>query len=92
MSIDTCQRRDKTKFFLALMFLLIAGLLLVMAPQPAEAAAGSYTLKWFAADPALNSGQYDPTYDKVLPGDAYTQQSFGSDCDPMQDAVLFTPL
>jgi len=50
-------------------------------------AAGAYTVKWYAADPAVNRGPYLPTYDKKLP--IHVPQVWGSAADPMPRAVAY---
>jgi uncharacterized repeat protein (TIGR01451 family) len=51
--------------------------------------AGSYTVKWYAADPAVNRAPYLPTYPKRLP----SQQApvWGRAADPLPNAVAYGP-
>lgn len=53
-------------------------------------AAGSYTLKWYAADPDVNRAPYLPTYHKVLPG-ALAPYPVDRANDPLKDAVAYGP-
>ncbi|HEY3311314.1 MAG TPA: hypothetical protein VGK00_06700 [Anaerolineales bacterium] len=49
---------------------------------------GSYNLKWYAADPAVNRAPYLPTYTKVKPPQTCPT---GRASDPMKDAVAYGP-
>lgn len=60
----------------------------------AEAAGSAYTLKWAAADPAVNFGPYQPTYDKETPAERSCPAPSGGtgrSSDPSQDAVTNSP-
>jgi hypothetical protein len=50
---------------------------------------GSYSIKWYAADPDVNRAPYLPTYDKVKPGSITCPTERAS--DPMQNAVAYGP-
>lgn len=51
--------------------------------------AGSYTVKWYAADPDLNRAPYNPTYTKLHPGDVALP--VGRASDPISNAVAYGP-
>ncbi len=53
-------------------------------------AAGSYQIKWYAADPAVNSAPFLPTYNKVAPSGLQPYPS-GRANDPLRNAVAFGP-
>src|SRR5688500_14018770 len=76
--------------------LLTCAILLGMlpSPQPAYAASGAYSLKWTAADPAVNSGTYLPTYQKQPPSALACPTpsgGVGRAADPLKDAVAYGP-
>ena len=54
--------------------------------------AGSYTIKWYAADPAVGSAPFIPTYDKLTPSEylaLYGSYPTGSASDPFPGAEAF---
>lgn len=52
----------------SIILLMLSLCILVSAmPFEAQASGGSYTLNWRAADPAINTGPYLPTYTKLTP-------------------------
>ncbi|MDD3246725.1 MAG: DUF11 domain-containing protein, partial [Methanosarcina sp.] len=59
--------------------------------QVAAASGGSYTLKWYAADPAVNHAPYLPTYAKLTPASLACPGSAGRYADPLTDAVAYGP-
>jgi len=50
----------------------------------------SYTLNWYASDPALNSAPYLPTYHKFGPG-GIALPTGGRAADPLRNAVAYGP-
>jgi hypothetical protein len=61
---------------------------------PAQAAGGSYSLDWSAADPAVNNAPYVPTYNKVPPAALACPAPSGSAgraADPLANAVFGNP-
>lgn len=72
-----------------LLLLLSMTLLLSVVPMEAQAAAGSYSLKWTAADPAVNKAPYLPTYAKLTPGKLACPGIAGRYADPLKDAVAY---
>jgi uncharacterized repeat protein (TIGR01451 family) len=67
---------------------------LALAAERADAAGGAYSLKWAAADPAKNSGPYQPTYDKETPPERACPAPSGGtgrSGDPIGDAVSYSP-
>jgi uncharacterized repeat protein (TIGR01451 family) len=55
---------------------------------------GSYSLKWLAADPALNKLPYLPTYNKLKPSDlacSYPSGGVGRASNPLADAQAYAP-
>lgn len=74
--------------------LLILALLVVPQARPSLAAGGAYTIKWYAADPAVNSAPYLPTYAKVTPGMMACPTPSGGTgqaADPLTNAVAYGP-
>src|SRR5437868_14602062 len=74
--------------------LAIVSLLLpqLMAIPAANAAGGAYNLKWYAADPAVNSGTFLPTYAKLPPSSlacATPSGGTGRAADPLTNAVAY---
>ncbi len=75
-----------------LIIVLSATVLMSIVPFEAQAAGGAYTLKWYAADPALNNAPYLPTYAKLTP--AFTplpSGTVGRQADPLANAVAYGP-
>ena len=72
-----------------LLLLLSMTLLLSVVPMEAQASAGSYSLKWTAADPAVNKAPYLPTYAKLTPGELACPGIAGRYADPLKDAVAY---
>ncbi|AKB20952.1 DUF11 domain-containing protein [Methanosarcina sp. WH1] len=62
-----------------------------IVPFEAQAASGSYTLKWYAADPSLNSAPYLPTYEKLTPASLPSPGLAGRYPDPLANAVAYGP-
>src|SRR5690348_14769118 len=76
--------------------LAIVSLLLpqFLATPLAQAAGGAYNLKWYAADPALNTGTFLPTYAKIPPSSLACPTSSGGTgraADPLANAVAYGP-
>ena len=88
--------RSTYRFIQVLTIILLLTLVPLQGVHNLAFAAGtSYDVDWFAADPALNRGQYDPTYMKMTPDNwtaAYGPFPTGRDADPLQNAVLYSPL
>ncbi|WP_394697739.1 beta strand repeat-containing protein [uncultured Methanomethylovorans sp.] len=59
-------------------------------PFEAQAAGGSYTIKWYGADPTVNHGLYLPTYTKMLPSSLACPGSAGRYADPLANAVAYS--
>jgi uncharacterized repeat protein (TIGR01451 family) len=78
-----------------LLLLLSMCILLSAMPLEAQAAAGSYTIKWYAADPELNKAPYLPTYAKYTPTNAPLtfppRGATGRYADPLTNAVAYGP-
>ena len=73
---------------------LFLSLLLVLPTMlfPSIAAGGSYNIKWSAADPAVNTGTYQPTYEKIQPSDtSWPVIMMGRQSDPLMHAVAYGP-
>ncbi len=64
-----------------ILLLLSICILLSAMPLEVQAAAGSYSLKWYAADPEVNKGPYLPTYAKITPEFL--------ECSSLEDAVAY---
>ncbi|HEY3290919.1 MAG TPA: DUF11 domain-containing protein, partial [Anaerolineae bacterium] len=78
---------------LVVVFATLAGMVQgAITPQTVLASSGSYSLKWYAADPAPNSGPYAPTYPKVIPSllSCPTPSGVvGRAADPLANAVAY---
>ncbi|MFZ2499074.1 DUF11 domain-containing protein, partial [Methanosarcina sp.] len=74
-----------------LIIVLSATVLMSVVPFEAQAAGGAYTLKWYAADPSLNSGSYSPTYAKLTPAQLPSPGIAGRYADPLANAVAYGP-
>ncbi len=76
-----------------ILLLLSMCILLSAMPLEAQAVAGSYTIKWYAADPELNKAPYLPTYAKYTPTNAPStfplRGATGRYADPLKDAVAY---
>ena len=77
---------------------LLAVVIAFMATSMAHAARGAYSLTWSAADPAVNSAPYLPTYPKLTPGqltpplwNPAPSGGTGRAADPLPDAVYGDP-
>jgi len=73
---------------------LFLSILLILPSMmfPSIAAGGSYNIKWSAADPAENTGSYQPTYEKIQPSDtSWPTIMMGRQNDPLQHAVAYGP-
>jgi uncharacterized repeat protein (TIGR01451 family) len=83
--------RPKHRPIISLMLIvtLSASVLMGVVPFEAQAAGGSYTLNWYAADPALNTGPYLPTYEKLTPNELACPGNAGRYADPLKDAVAY---
>ena len=78
-------------FSLVLILFLSTALLLSIAPFEAQAAGGAYTLKWYSADPSLDSSPYLPTYAKLTPAQLASPGTAGRYADPLANAVAYGP-
>ncbi|WP_321420770.1 hypothetical protein [uncultured Methanomethylovorans sp.] len=71
--------------------MLSLSILLSVAPVEVQAAGGAYTLKWYAADPAVNRAPYLPTYMKYTPAFLACPGADGRYADPLANAVAYGP-
>ncbi|MGB9928047.1 MAG: DUF7507 domain-containing protein, partial [Methanosarcina sp.] len=76
-------------FSLVFILILSATIVLFVVPFEAQASGGSYTLKWYSADPSLNSGSYSPTYAKLTPVSLPSPGTAGRYADPLANAVAY---
>ncbi|MGB9928995.1 MAG: beta strand repeat-containing protein, partial [Methanosarcina sp.] len=74
-----------------LIVILSMAVFVSIVPFEAQAAAGSYNLKWYAADPAPNSGSFMPTYAKLTPAQLPCPGNAGRYADPLANAVAYGP-
>src|SRR5512133_1065909 len=83
--------RSGLRSILSLMLIVIlsASVLISAVPFEAQAAGGAYTLKWYAADPAINKAPYLPTYAKLTPSQLACPGTAGRYADPLKDAVTY---
>jgi uncharacterized repeat protein (TIGR01451 family) len=74
---------------------LVAGMAAAFVPTPTSFAdAGSYSLKWYGADPEANHAPFLPTYAKKLPAQlpcAAPNGGTGRAADPLSNAVAYGP-
>lgn len=78
----------KSLGFVLLFATLLIGMMFAVAPDQAIAAGGAYTIDFSAADPAVNSAPYLPTYDRVSPPYPVPE---GRASDPLPNAVFGNP-
>ncbi|NOR49079.1 MAG: DUF11 domain-containing protein, partial [Methanosarcinaceae archaeon] len=92
--MNSCRRLGRPGFrpAVSVLFsvLLSMCILLSLMPLEAQAEGGAYTIKWYAADPALNKAPYLPTYDKQPPA-SLACPGTGRFADPLTDAVAYGP-
>ena len=81
----------RTKYSLMLTLILSTAILMSIVPFEAQASGGSYTLKWYAADPSLNNAPYLPTYTKLTPASLAPPGPDGRYADPLANAVAYGP-
>jgi uncharacterized repeat protein (TIGR01451 family) len=74
-----------------LTLILSITILMSIVPFEAQASGGSYTLKWYAADPSLNNAPYLPTYIKLTPASLAPPGPEGRYADPLANAVAYGP-
>lgn len=80
LCLDVLHHRPKYSLMLTL--ILSTTVLMSIVPFEAQAAGGSYTLKWYAADPSLNNAPYLPTYAKLTPAQLPSPGTAGRYADP----------
>ena len=86
-SSDTSRTSFVNKAFV---FLLVFALLIVGLPGRVSAVGGAYSIKFYAADPAVNDAPYLPTYEKLTPSEQPPIVGGRYD-DPLPDAVAYGP-
>ncbi|WP_321417740.1 hypothetical protein [uncultured Methanomethylovorans sp.] len=76
-----------------ILIMLSVCILFSSMPFEAQASAGSYDIKWYAADPAVNNAPYLPTYIKYTPAYLSCPGSAGrySGSTVLPNAVLYGP-
>lgn len=73
-----------------LSLIVVIAVLLYGLPQLAMAAGGSYSISFYASDPAVNKGSYQPTYEKLTP---YELPKYlpGRGDNVLEHAILYGP-
>ena len=85
------ENRSKFRSVFSAVFIVSLSLVFLLSQVPIEAQAvgGSYTLKWYTADPSLNTGPYAPTYAKLTPAFLPSPGIVGRYADPLTNAVAY---
>ena len=81
----------RSMFSLTIILVLSTTFVLSIVPFEAQAAGGAYSLKWYSADPSLNSSPYLPTYAKLTPSQLASPGTAGRYADPLSNAVAYGP-
>ena len=82
---------SRTRVACVVVVMGLTALLGAVAASAAWATGGSYTIKWNAADPALNRGPFLPTYAKVYPPPSFVPVGRAADPAPLKNAVAYAP-
>jgi len=84
--------RSLLRQMLSLIFSMIIFISIAVSFVPvASASGGAYTLKWYAADPAVNKAPYLPAYEKLTPSQLACPGTAGRYPDPLNDSVAYGP-
>ncbi|HEX2915372.1 MAG TPA: DUF11 domain-containing protein, partial [Chloroflexia bacterium] len=97
--LTQAKKRRRGPNFIAALTLLSMVFAQVLSPllgdlPTASAAGGAYSLKWYAADPAVNRAPYLPTYTKTQPSQLACPTpsgGVGRAADPLHNAVAYGP-
>ncbi|MDB5278840.1 MAG: hypothetical protein JWR61_3795 [Ferruginibacter sp.] len=90
--IKPFEKRKKQLLFSLMTLLFINSFFPLTTVQAQSDAGGSYSLKWVAADPAMNTGPYQPTYQKLAPAllsCSTPSGGIGRANNPLPDAVAY---